>query len=87
VSTMPSSAESAELGDEPTQLNILADAIEVQLCQVQEEKEQATEALKKENKEALDQLRVAYQEKDYIRMKFEEYKEKIQKEKDQLLAE
>jgi hypothetical protein len=87
VSTVPSSSEIVELGDEPTQLRRLADATEARLHRVQEEKEQATEALKQEKEEALEKLRVAQQEKDEIRAKFEEDKEKMQKEKDQLLAE
>jgi hypothetical protein len=68
-------------------LRRLAYATEVQLHQAQEEKEQAIKALKKENEKALEKLRVMQQEKDYIRAKFEEDKEKIQKEKDQLLIE
>jgi hypothetical protein len=84
---VPSSTESVELGDEPTQLCRLLDATESLLCRVQEEKEQATEALKQEKEEALDQLRVAQQEKDDIRMKFIGDKENMQKEKDELLAE
>jgi hypothetical protein len=43
--------------------------------------------LKQEKEEALEKLRVAQQEKDDIRTKFEEDMEKIQKEKDQLLSE
>jgi hypothetical protein len=43
--------------------------------------------LKKEKEESLEQLWVAQQEKDDIRAKFEEDREKIQKEKDQLLVE
>jgi hypothetical protein len=54
---------------------------------VQEEKEQATEALKQEKEEALEQRRVAQQEKDDLRAKFEEDREQIQKEKEQLLVE
>jgi hypothetical protein len=46
IPTAPSSSESVELGDEPVKLRILADAIEVQLHRVQEETEQAIEALK-----------------------------------------
>jgi hypothetical protein len=42
--------------------------------------------LNKEKEEALEKLRVVQQEKDDIRVKFEEEKEKMQKEKDQLLA-
>jgi hypothetical protein len=87
VSTAPPSTENVELGDEPTQLRRLADATETRLRRVQEEKEQATEALRQEKEEALEKLWVAQQEKDDLRAKFEEDKEKIQKEKDQLLAE
>jgi hypothetical protein len=87
VPTAPSSSESVELGDEPTQLRRLADATEARLHRAQEEKEQATEALKQEKEEALEKLRVAQKEKSEIRAMFEENKEKIQEEKDQLLAE
>jgi hypothetical protein len=87
VPTVPSSAESVELGDEPTQLRRLADATEARLCRVQEEKEQATETLKKEKEEVLEQLQAVQKEKDELRVMFEEDKKKIQKEKDQLLAE
>jgi hypothetical protein len=38
-------------------------------------------------KEALEKLQVAQQEKDDLRAKFEEDREQIQREKDQLLAE
>jgi hypothetical protein len=55
VPTAPSSSETIELGDEPTQLRRLADATEARLQKVQEEKEQATEALKKEKEEILEQ--------------------------------
>jgi F0F1-type ATP synthase membrane subunit b/b' len=75
------------LGDEPAQLRILADATKAWLQQAQEEKEKAIEALKKEKEEVLDKIRVAQKEKDEIRAMFEEDKEKIQKEKDQFLAE
>jgi hypothetical protein len=43
--------------------------------------------LKKEKEEALEKLRVVQQETEDLRAKFEEDKEKIQKEKDQLLVE
>ena len=46
VPTTHSSSKSAELGDEPTQIRRLADAIEARLRQVHEEKEKATKALK-----------------------------------------
>jgi hypothetical protein len=54
------------LGDEPTQLRRLTDAIEARLLQVQEEKE-----------EALEKIRVAQQEKDEIRVKLEDDKDKM----------
>jgi DNA anti-recombination protein RmuC len=87
VSTAPSSSEGIEVGDEPAQLRRLADATEARLHRVQEEKEQATEALKQAKEEALEKHRVAQQEKDDLQAKFEEDREQIQKEKDQLLAE
>jgi hypothetical protein len=43
---MSSSSEGIELGDEPAQLHRLADVKEAHLQRVQEEKEQATKALK-----------------------------------------
>jgi hypothetical protein len=81
VSTVPSSTESVELGDEPTQLCILADATETRLHRVQEEKEQATEALKQEKEEALEKLRVAQQEKDDLGRSSKRTKRKSRKRK------
>jgi hypothetical protein len=43
---MPPTSDEIELGDEPTQLHKIADATEVRLRRVQEEKEQATTTLK-----------------------------------------
>jgi len=65
------------LGDEPTQLRRLIDATEARLHRVQEEKKQATKALKKEKEEALEKLQVVQQEKDELRVKFEGDKEKM----------
>jgi hypothetical protein len=48
VSTASLSAGDIEVGDEPAQLRRLADSTEAHLRRVQEEKEQATEALKQE---------------------------------------
>jgi hypothetical protein len=94
VPAAPSSSKIAELGDKPAQLQRLADATEARLHQVHEEKEKDTKALKQENEEVLEKLRVAHscitayeKEKDEIWAMFEEDKEKIQKEKYQLLAE
>jgi hypothetical protein len=64
VSTTPPPTEGAELGDEPAQLRRLADSIEAHLHHVQEEKEQATEALNQEKEEAIEKRRVSQQEKD-----------------------
>jgi hypothetical protein len=86
VSTASLSSRGIEVGDEPAQLCRLADSIEARLRWVQEEKEQATEALKQSKEEALEQHRVAQQEKDDLQVKFAEDKAQIQKEKEQLLA-
>jgi hypothetical protein len=64
VSTAPLSAWDIQVGDEPNQLHRLSYSTEARLRQVQEEKEQDTEASKQAKDEALEQLRVAQQEKD-----------------------
>jgi hypothetical protein len=64
VSTAPFPSEEPELGDEPTQLYKIADAIEVHLHHAQEEKEHATISLKQAQEEVVEQSRVAQQEKD-----------------------
>lgn len=94
VPIVPSSSNIAELGDELAQLRRLAYETEAQLHKFQEEKEKAIEALKKEKEEFLEKLRVAryyvttYENKKYeFQVMLEEEKEKIQREKDQLLAE
>jgi len=81
------------LGDEPSQLRRLSDVIEARLQKIQEEKDKATEALKQEKEEVLEQLRVVWyyvttyeNEKDEFRAMLEEDKAKIQREKYQLLA-
>jgi hypothetical protein len=60
---------------------------EALLRRVQEEKEQAIEALEQAKEESLEKLWVVQQEKDDLRAKFEVDREQIQKEKDHLLAE
>jgi hypothetical protein len=50
VSTAPSSSEGIEVGDEPAQLHRLADSTKDHLRRVQDEKEQATEALNKQRR-------------------------------------
>jgi hypothetical protein len=60
VPTTPSSPQNTKLGDEPTQLRRLVDVTEDQIQKIHEEKEKATEALKKEKDESLEQLRVVW---------------------------
>jgi hypothetical protein len=86
VSTAPPPSEETELGDEPAQLRRIADATEAHLRHVQEEKEQATEALKQVQEEVIEQRRVAQQEKDDLQAKFTEDRAQIQQEKEQLLT-
>jgi hypothetical protein len=52
----PSSSQTVELGDEPAQLRRLVDATEARFQRAQEEKENATEALRKEKDKFLVQL-------------------------------
>jgi hypothetical protein len=54
VSTVSLSSGGIEVGDEPSQLHRIAYATEAHLRRVQEEKEQATEALKKVKEESLE---------------------------------
>jgi hypothetical protein len=54
VSTAPPSSEGTKLGDEPAQLHRIADGTEAHLRHVQEEKEQATEALKQVKEESIE---------------------------------
>jgi len=81
MSIVPLSVGDAEVGVEPAQLCILADSTKDHLRRVQEEKEQPIEALKQEKEEALEQRRIAQQEKDDLQAKFVEDRAQIQKEK------
>jgi hypothetical protein len=81
VSTTPPPLEEIELGYELAQLHKIADATEARLHHVQEEKEQATVALKQTQEEVIEKHQVAQQEKDDLQIKFEEDKVQIQKEK------
>jgi hypothetical protein len=54
VSTVPLSSKGTELGDEPAQLRQIVDATKSHLRRVQEEKEQATKALKQEQEETIE---------------------------------
>jgi gas vesicle protein len=56
VPIVPLSSKTVELGDEPTQLQRIEDAIEARICQFKEEKEKATESLKKEKEEVLEKI-------------------------------
>jgi hypothetical protein len=75
------------LGDDPTQLHRLVDAVEARLRHTQQETVQATQALKQVQGVIVEQHRVAEQEKVALRAKFEEEKVQMQQEKEQLLAE
>jgi hypothetical protein len=66
------------LGDETSQLHILADVTEAHLHQEQVEKEQITEALKQAQEEGIEQRKIAQQERDALQPKFEEERMKIQ---------
>jgi hypothetical protein len=74
VSTVPPPLEEPELGDDPIQLQRIADVTEAFLRHAQEEKEQATVALKQAHEEVVEQRGVAQQEKDDLQTKFEEEK-------------
>ena len=58
VSTIPPPSDETEMGDDPTQIRQIADTTEAHLRHVQEEKYQATSALKKEQEEVIEQRRV-----------------------------
>jgi len=87
VPTVSSLTESVELGDDPTQLWQVVDPKKARLHRFQEEKDHATEALKKEKEDILDKLWTEKKEKDDLREMFDEEKEKIKKEKYQQLTE
>jgi hypothetical protein len=69
------------LGDEPTQLRRLADAIEARLQRAQEEKEMTTKALKKEKDEFLVQLRATWDSVVAYESEKEKFQAKLQEEK------
>jgi hypothetical protein len=69
------------LGDEPSQLRILAYAKEDRLQKFQKEKEKATQALKQEKDEALENLQVVRYSVAAYESEREEFKEMLQEEK------
>jgi DNA-directed RNA polymerase subunit L len=75
------------VGDELVQLRKIADIVEVHLRHAQEEKVQATQALKKAQEEIIEQCQSAQQEKNALQEKFEANRAKIQKEKEYFLVE
>ena len=78
VSIAPPPWEEPELGDEPAQLHRLDDVTEVYLHWAQDEKYQATTALKQAQEEVIEQHKIAQQEKDALQVKFEEERAQIQ---------
>jgi hypothetical protein len=87
VSTAPPPSEEPELGDEPTQLRRLADVTEAHLRRAQDEKDQATVALKQAQEEMVEKCWVAQKEKDDLQAKFEEERAQVKQEKEQFLTE
>jgi hypothetical protein len=81
VSTAPPPSEEPELGDEPAQLHRIADVTEAHLRRAQEEKEQATVALKQAQEEMVEQRRVAQQEKDDLHTKLKRREHRSNKRK------
>jgi hypothetical protein len=86
VSSAPLPEGTPKEGNEPVQLRKIADIVEVHLRKAQEETVQATQALKKAQEEIIEQHQAAQQEKDTLQEKFEEDREKIQREKEKLLT-
>jgi hypothetical protein len=74
------------VGDESVQLRKIVDTVEVRIQHAQEEKAQATQALKKAQEEIIEQIQAAQQDKNALQAKFEEHGVKIQKEKEKLLT-
>jgi hypothetical protein len=86
ISTTPLPEGTTKEGDESVQLRKIVDTVEVCLRHAQEEKAQATQALKKAQEEIIEQRQAAQQEKNALQEKFEEDRAKVQKEKEQLLV-
>jgi hypothetical protein len=84
---MPPPSEEPELGDEPSQIYRIVDAIEAFLRRVQEEKEQAMVALKQEQEEMVEKRLFAQQEKDNLHTKFEEERAQVKQEREKFLVE
>jgi hypothetical protein len=87
MSTAPLSSGEPELGDEPAQLQQLADVVEAYLHRAQKEAEQDTQTLKQVQGDIVEQRRIAKKEKVSFQVKFEVEKAHMQQEKEQLLAE
>jgi hypothetical protein len=87
VSTVPLSAGTPELGDEPAQLHRIAETVEARLRRAQEETTQATQALTQVQGVLVEKHSTAEWEKLDLQEKFDEEKSQLQKEKEQLLTE
>jgi hypothetical protein len=86
ISTTPFPEGTTEVGYESVHLCNIVDIVEVRLRHAQEEKAQATQALKKSQEEIIEQCQATQQEKNALQAQFEEDRAKIQKEKEKLLA-
>jgi hypothetical protein len=87
VSTAPLPSGTPELGDEPAQLHRIVDTVEARLRRAQEEIAQATQALAQVQKDLEDHRSTAEKENLALQEKWDEEKEALQKNKEQLLAE
>jgi hypothetical protein len=65
------------LGDEPSQLHLLADIVEDLLRRAQEETKQATQALRQVQGVLIEKLNATEQEKLVLQVKFDEEKEQL----------
>jgi hypothetical protein len=87
VSTVPLSAGTSELGDEPAQLHRIADTVEACLRRAQEETTQATQALAQVQKDLEEKCSAAEWENISLQAKWDEEKAQLQQSKEQLLVE
>jgi D-alanyl-D-alanine dipeptidase len=69
ISTKPLPEGTTKEGDETVQLRKIADTVEVRLRRAQEEKAQATQALKKAQEEIIEQRQAVQQEKNALQEK------------------
>jgi hypothetical protein len=84
---MPLPSGTPDLGDDPTQLHWIVDIVEAQLRRAKEETTQATYALAQVHKDLEDHRSTTEKENLTPQEKWDEEKEMLQKNKEQLLTE